>query len=256
MKKLLSLVSNEFNRDDLQVVILEAPNETLLVPDGKELFANIMELRIRGYTNIHSNAILPMDTTDFLATHLLVCTKENPLENVLMSYKSTSYKLCQKFNLAFPFTTILEKSAHPDCVSEMKKILDDCEKTGKDLSYDAGWTVNPKIRENKELQMALKEIVVSFLVHHHRDYAIPHWVTFGICKVKTDQLFLKMGASEISNHPMISHPYLLQADARALISKDHVYTEYAMDISRKYQDMWESKLTISIDQQKNQKKAA
>lgn len=256
MKGILSLVGSEFDKNDLQVVILEAPKETLLVPDGKELFANVMELRIKGYTNIHTNAILPMDTSDFLATHLIVCTKKNPLENVLMSYKSTSFQLCKKFNLAFPFTTILEKSAHPNCINEMKNILEHCEKTGQDLSYDAGWTVNPQIRENKELQIALKEIVVSFLVHHHRDYNIPHWVTFGICKVKTDQLFLKMGATEISDQPMISHPYLLQADARALILENHQYTEYAMEISRKYQDLWESRITISGDRQQDQKKAA
>lgn len=256
MKSHLSLVGAGIKLADLQIVVLESPNETMLYPEAKKLFSNIVELRIKGYTDVHSNAILPLDTTDFIATHLLVCTKDNPFDNVLMSYKSTSFLICKKFNIAFPFMAILEKNAHPNCSNEMKRVLEECEKKHEDLSYEAGWTMDPIIRENKELNKILKEMVTTFVINHHRDYAIPHWATLGICKVKTDQLFLKMGLKEISDKPMLSHPYLLQTDARAVIVMNNGYSDYTFQTCKIYQDLWDDRITICSKEMAVKKKAA
>jgi hypothetical protein len=241
--------------DDLQVIVLEKPYETLNDDFGRQMFAGVMALKIRGYLAIHNEGAMPVDTTDFIATHLIVTRKNDPINNVLMAYKSTSYLDCEKFKLAFPFTQLLKNAGHPNCSLEMDRILAECAAKKEDLSYDTGWTICPSVREDKELQGVLKEMLTMFVVNHHKDYNIPHWVTLGILKVKTDQYFLKMGLDEISDQPILSHPLLHLTDARAVIAKDNIYSLFTHSTAKKYKSMWDDRITIESSK-KNQKIAA
>lgn len=241
---------------DLCIVILESPYHTLTLKESREAFANLMDMKIQGYLAVHDNGALPLDTTDFLATHVFVSNKQKPLDEIYMCYKSTTFRICESFNIPFPFTSILKNHAKPECHEEMERIISECRLKGQDLAYDTGWTIAPIVREHKELQQILKELISLFAIYQHREYSISHWVTLGICKVKTDQHFLRMGLKEISGQPIISHPYLHNTDARAVISMDGNYADFVHFEARKYLDLWNNRLIISHDQAKQKKKAA
>jgi hypothetical protein len=240
-------MSNQFLLKDLCIVVLESPYLNLSLKEARDTFSNMIDIKIKGYLAIHGEGAMPVDTTDFIATHLIVADKNNPFENIHMSYKSISYKTCEKYNVPFPFMTLLQNNAHPECVKEMQQILMDCKNKNEDLSYDTGWTINPAVRENKMLQTALKEITTAFAINHHADYDIAHWVTLGICKVKTDQHFLHMGLKEISKHSVFQHPYLHQTDSRAVISQDGKYSDYVYETAKKYQSLWDERITINME---------
>lgn len=242
--------------DNLQVIILEKPYENLDTEFGRQMFSGLMALKIKGYLAIHNDGAMPVDTTDFIANHIIVTRKDDPANNILMCYKSTSYSDCQKFNIPFPFLQLLKNAAHPECSGEMEKILADCTKNEEEITYDTGWTICPSVRDDKELQGALKEMITMFAINHHRDYGVNHWVTLGILKVKTDQYFLKMGLEEISSRPIISHPYLHQTEARAVISKNANYSGYTHSTAKKYDNLWNSRMTIENRSKKVGKVAA
>ncbi len=241
--------------NNLQVIVLESPYDTLYSEEGKQLFSRLMELKIKGYTAIHGRGVMPFDTTDFIATHIIIANKSDPMNNILMSYKSTSFMACKKYNVPFPFLTLL-KTSHKECLSEMENILLKCESKGEDLSYDTGWTINPEVRDNKKLQSFLKEIVPCLVVHHHDFYKIPHWVTLGILKIKTDQYFFKMGAREISSHPILKHPYLHNTEARAVIAENHQYSEFTMNMAKEFKFLWDQRITIKALTMEDEEKIA
>lgn len=239
-------MSKNWNLSDLQIIIFNSPYDSLEMKDTQYLFSKLMALKVRGYSKVHDQNPLPFATCDFIGTHLLVCGKENPMDNIYMSYKSVSLNQCLRFNLDFPFLSILQKSKNEICYEAMKSIVDECINNKENISYDTGWTIDPGVRENPELQIALKEIVTTFVINHHKQYGIDHWVTFGICKVKTDLFFLEMGLEEISASPFISHPYLGNVQARAVICKDHNYSLYTHRTAKKYQFLWDQKLEVGI----------
>lgn len=243
-------MSNTFDPNNLQVIVLESPYDCLDSADSQKLFASLMALKVKGYGKVHGENPLPFATCDFIGTHLIVADKRDPFGTLYMTYKSVSLEQCQRFNLEFPFLSILQKAKNDVCYQAMKQIVDESIEQQKAISYDTGWTIDPAVREDADLQAALKDILTTFVVNHHRDYEIPHWVTFGICKVKTDQFFLKMGLSEISSEPIISHPYLGHQPARAVIAKDHVYTEFTHQTASRYQTLWDTKMTIGPAQRK------
>lgn len=234
--------------DKLCIVVLESPYSTLALPEGREVFSGVIGTKIKGYTAVHDKNSLPVDTTDFLATHVLVADKNDPFNTVYSTYKTTTFKVCEQYNIPFPFLTLLKNHAHADCYNEMERIINECREKGEDLSYDTGWTINPSVREDKDLQMVLKDLANVFAINHHRDYNIPHWVTLGICKVKTDQYFKKMGLVEISDKATVIHPFLHQAEAKALISLNHQYTDFAYHTAEKYQSLWDNRITVSIEE--------
>lgn len=238
-------MNNKIMLSDLCVVILECPYITLSQQNGREIFSNMMNVKIKGYASVHDDKVMPVDTTDFIATHMIVADKRAPFEKIYMSYKSTSYKMCDRYSLPFPFMTMLKNHAPTECFSKMEEIMKSCREKNEDLSYDTGWTINPEIRGDKEFQSILKDLITLFVVNHHNDYRIPHWVTLGICKVKTDQYFLKMGLEEISTNSILLHPFLHNTDARAVISMNGKYTDFVFETAKKYQFLWDNRIVIS-----------
>lgn len=241
---------------DLCIVILENPYTTLSQEEAKIVFSNMIATKIKGYTAIHSNNVMPVDATDFIATHVIVSNKENPFEEIYMSYKSISYKACERYNLTFPFMYLLKNYAHPDCFKQMDEFLGTCKSKDEDLTYDTGWTINPIVREDKILQSYLKEMISMFAINQHRDYGIKHWVTLGICKVKTDQHFLQMGLKDISSEPILKHPFLHNAESRAVISINGEYTDFVFETAKKYQYLWDNRITINLESHLNKTKKA
>ena len=247
---------NRYWQDKLCIIVLESPYQNLSLQEARVVFSNIIDVKIQGYTHIHEDGVLPVDTTDFLGTHLIVANRENPFEDIYMSYKSISYKTCEKYNVPFPFLTLLQNHAHKECAMEMERILKECKSKGEDLAYNTGLTMNPKIRNDENLRKILKEMITTFVVNYHNIYEIPHWATLGICKVKTDQYFIKMGLKEISNNPLMSHPYLKQAESRAVISMNQEYSDYVFHTAEKYQGLWDNRITINLNNYHNLKKQA
>ncbi|MBC7711796.1 MAG: hypothetical protein H7177_00555 [Rhizobacter sp.] len=233
------------NVKDLCIVVLESPYDSLILKDARKIFSNMINTKLRGYKSYHEDGVMPVDTTDFIATHLIIANKNNPFEEIYMSYKSCSYQTCEKYNIPFPFMAILKNYAHKDCYEKMSQTMEECRFKNEDLSYDTGWTINPDIKGDKELQIILKEMVTTFVTNHHPQYNVPHWVTLGICKVKTDQMFLKMGLDEISSNAVFQHPFLHKTAARAVISMYNQYTDYVFDTAKKYQSLWDNRITIS-----------
>lgn len=241
---------------NLQIIVIKEPILTLTnFQDSfqNSLFSKMLSLKYHGYSNRHNKNTLPIDTTDFIGTHLIVCENEGDELIPLMAYKSTTVETCEKYNLKFPFLGLLENSGNKVCLNETHDLINKLKKNNSSLSYDTSWTMSQKLEGLREKRDYLKEILQMLLVKHHTDYNIPNWVTFGICKMKTDLLFKSMGGIEISQEPLIKHPGLNGQDAVAILLPSNNYQFEALRMSKKHELLWKNKIEISFEELNNLK---
>lgn len=235
----------------LQIILLREPILTLTSDENSfqnNLFPKILSLKYHGYSKRHTGNILPLDTTDFIGTHLIVCEKENNDYFPLMAYKSTTIEMCDKYGINFPFLNLLENSGNKICYDETIRIIKKLKEESSSLSYDTSWTMSPRLEGQKEKREYLKEILQMLLVNYHQDYNIPNWVTFGICKVKTDLLFKSMGGVEISSSPIVEHPGLGGQRSVAILLPSNLYLFHALRMGQKHKKLWENRMVISIEE--------
>ena len=243
--------------ENLKIVMLESPYTTLIDnPLAKDLFAQMAELKIKGYKEMYQHGVLPLDATDFVGTHLLVCQEGKEGLRVVMGYKSTNLSVCDQFSLPFSIYEIVKNHGSIPCREEFEYFLSRCRQNKQEVSYDTSWTIDPKVRGDKELQGVLKDLTCALLVHHHLDYGIKYWLTFGICKYKTDLYFEKIGAKDVSKHSRLKQPVLFQTEARTMLCDVDDYTTFALETAQKYLGMWQARLTIKATNEEERLVAA
>src|SRR5690606_35279420 len=125
-----------------------------------QLFSKVISMRTNGYQSRHTGNYLPLDSTDFIADHIIVCEMRGNEPIPLMSYKSVTVQKCLQYNLKFPFLSILYDSGNIICLNETKKTIKQCFSENILVSYDAGWTMNPAINNNKNHRTILKDLTI------------------------------------------------------------------------------------------------
>ncbi len=234
--------------DKLKIFILNSPYEQSRNEFVWDLFAKTMSMKLKGYLNDYPLPALPIDTTDFVSKNIVICDYQEKKLTPIMGYKTVHYSVCEKFAIPFPAISIAEKSVKPQCLSEIKKIVNSNLKRGLDISYDCSWTVLPEIRQNEILAMRLFELMAALLVHYHGDSALncPEWITCGMRRFKTDRFFGKLGLRAISDQPDFKHPSLVQADAVMMHLEN--YSPYAEKIASQYKSFWVNRIDLSPEE--------
>ncbi|MGZ5279528.1 MAG: hypothetical protein ACXWC9_06280, partial [Pseudobdellovibrionaceae bacterium] len=98
-------MSNIIRSQNLRFVVLKSPFQiwTQLENDTfKDLFHDMVRLKLQGYGLEYPRGVLPVDTSDFIATHLLVCKEEGSRLRPIMGFKTTSFADCEHHQIAFP----------------------------------------------------------------------------------------------------------------------------------------------------------
>jgi len=69
----VKLVKSELN---LEIVVLYCPYKNIENKETMDMFSKLVRLRNRGYENRHESGLIPLDTSDFIADHPLLCRRE------------------------------------------------------------------------------------------------------------------------------------------------------------------------------------
>lgn len=80
------------------------------------------------------------------------------------------------------------------------------------------------------------------IVKHHEEFNIPHMVTCGVVKVKTDQFFLKIGLTKLNENAHFIQKNLHNEEA--VIFYNNSFSTIATAMGEKHKKLWEDKLVI------------
>lgn len=234
----------------LHVVVLDDPSQIWEAPQVPDLFARAIGLKLAGYRDKYPSGVLPVDATDFVGTHVLVCREQGGQLDPVMGFRSLTYSRCRFHYLTFPLLSIARNSNAPKHARCVEEEIRRCEAQGIELHYNGGWTIHPKVREDATLRPLFKDLMVALDYFHHDGGRKPYELLgAGVIRLKTDAFFESYGYESLGFEgvplaPVQSH-YLAGEPVRFIQVKK--YTQRAYDCAERFKGLWDQRLVYSAD---------
>jgi hypothetical protein len=244
--------------NNLRIVVIDNPYDSLDNPMVQDLFAKTMALKIQGYRSVYPYGMLPTDTYDFVATHQLVCQEKNGSYEVLMGYKSITLQRCQIHRLAFQPLAVLQASQATPHDQVMESILAKHAKNPEKISAGCGWTIHPSARENEILRKTLKDLMTTMLVYHEQETGTLERVCGAIPRVKTDNYFENLGYQRLSHNGEVLPPFSAPSHfgEQAVMLHCPRFTEAAFTTAEHYRDIWDARVVVETQENVEMQKEA
>jgi hypothetical protein len=241
----------------LKLVVLDCAYDTISEPRTQQLLAGEVAMKILGYQASYPYGVLPVDTTEFVGRHAMVCEESDKGFRVLSATKSVTLSLCRAFNIPFPMLS-LAKANGPEHVSYVEDKIAQADKEGVDLLYQFSWSADPQIRaKDRELATKLKEIILAQLIWEAIDAAPAKIMLAGVPRVKTDQFFEDMGYHLAIHQGQTLSPFNVPTSLgeKAVFMDFKEITLQARSLMKRYQALWDQRIVIA-GKEKAHRKAA
>jgi hypothetical protein len=235
-------------RQKYRFVLVRTPHEIILQEDLKQLFPHLIHFKTAGYQQEYGENVLPFDSSDFIASHLLLCEKNKNIP--VLGFKSVTLKKCDDYRISFPMLAMLDDTKNSNSAAKLhiNNILDEYRAEGKSesIAYNGSFTINPSLREDKVLMKSLWDVTFSLLTNYYMEYNIDHVLAVCATKFKVHEKKEKLGCNYISSGKLNLGAYncksLFGAHLIPMELKD-VKTKGLIS-SEKFKDMWKNKLVI------------
>lgn len=252
------MTSKSLQLAQLRLVIIESPYDMWKAPLVQELFVKMVDLKIRGYKSRHSKGVLPLDGTDFVATHHLVCLPRGgtALEPI-MGFKTIDLNRCNRHGLPFPLLGVLRSSGAFDHEKAVQEILNRCVREDRKIAYGSSWTADPELLRDRENAAFLRELMPALLVSYLVDAGIHEQLGCGSLRLKTNLVFENLGYERLTSGGEILPPFqqasLIGDEAVALHCPR--FNDYALGLVEKYRAFFHSRMVISPEMESLQEAA-
>ncbi len=244
-------------------VVVQNAQEIIPDPLVRELFPKIMDLKTAGYRQEYGNFVLPFDSSDFIATHLLLCEKRPDGDLFpLLGMKSVTLKSCDEYRISFPMLSMLEtpETKNEPAKEVIMKILDDHRGRGTPgkIAYNGSFTIRPELRKDEVLKRYLWELTFSMLTNYYISYEIDHVLAVCATRFKVDERKVALGWNYIKNGNGVMEEYKCRALFESpLIPMELVgVKEKSQSASARFKDLWDERLTLDSHTIAVRKKAA
>jgi hypothetical protein len=235
------------NTKQFKLLILESPFENWGNPLVESIFSKMVTLKKKGYGGCYANGVLPIDTTDFLSTHVLLCEIERDGNfTPVMGYKTITLQKCRQYNLNFPGLSLVQNAKMPVHSEVVQSIIERCEKEQRSLAYLGSWTMNPAYRHRQLLKKELKEAFMAFYRMVYREQNVAEVLIGGTLRFKTEKLFSDLGHRPLSldGQPLspIHVAHLVKEPVLVMHSAD--FNETSLEAEKKWHGVWEDRMII------------
>jgi len=231
---------------DFQIVILDSPYDSLSSPDAQKFFSSFMDLKLKGYGCEYPYGIMPVDTTDFIATHLGVFMHRDGDLVLVAAYKSISEKKCRLHGVQFSGVQVPLSSGATQAVSAVEGLIKKSNETGSFLSYEGGWTIEPSIRKDPALVSEVHRLCTTMHVSQHLLYGKIDSICCGLLRFRTDRI-MKGWGYHVLTHEGQEVPPFAQASLRGeMVHMHHTtqFSEEALKTAEQYSHFWNNRLQI------------
>lgn len=242
----------ELDTKKLRMVILECPYKNWHNPLTKDLFDQIIQLKIDGYETRWGKQTMAMDSTDFIADHLLICQEDAGGKlTVISASKSITLSTSEAFHL--PFMPVIMLENNPLTFTHMQSlndILANATAAKKEIAYYSSWTIHPEIRKNRAASQMIKDIFTALSVDYHRSYNIPEMLGFSVPQFKTDIIFGSWGYKNVLYQGQELESIILPRYNNAEVRFIHLdtFTVQVLEMTIIYKAMWDNRLIVRVSE--------
>ncbi len=233
-------------------VLLRAPYEIMDFDMVQRIFPKLIQLKTTGYRQEYEKHVLPFDSSDFVASHLLMCEQIGSDLKPVLGMKSVTLKRCDDHRISFPMLSMLERiDSEINSKDTIQKILNSYRVIGMEekIAYNGSFTILPHLREDKVLMKYLWEVSFSLLANYYIDYEIDHVLAVCATKFKVNKKKEEHGWNYIKGNEKNLEEYNCRALFGAPLVPMELLTssEECRKSAMKFKGMWESKLTMDAE---------
>jgi len=183
----------KIREEKLRLLVLECPYDILHDGFAREIFSKMILLKLEGYQMEYPYGIIPVDTTDFVGDHMILCQEWNGKLIPLMAQRTISLQRCQLHHLEFPlfhYTLTEQSQSHRRWIESR---LAQAIKQSANITYDSSVTIHPHVRETPDLKNIAKELILAQHVFYHTQRNTTQTLALGVTQFKMDREFQKIG---------------------------------------------------------------
>lgn len=231
-----------------QLVVLDSPIESWSDPAVQKIFNKMVTLKKNGYESCYSQGVLPVDTSDFFATHVLLCEKQTNNDlNPIMGYKTVSLSKCQQYNQNFPGLGLVQSASATDHIGVVKDIVQRCSQNQTGLSYLGSWTVDPEFKKRCPQDVHLKSAFITFYHQLYQEQGIKEVIIGGTLRFKTEKLFAELGHKPLSKDgKALAHIFVTHlVKEPVLVMHADTFVTPTTSQTEMWQQIWQDRLVFS-----------
>ena len=174
---------------DLRLFVVECPLWKWDDENVRELFGDLVGLKLLGFGAFHKAGVLPVDTTDFFGRHYLSCVDSGDGLHLLAAFRAVDLERCRAFNLPFAAESLARSAGAPLHVQAVSEFVGQ----GDPVAYIGSWTMHPAVRQNPVLREALREHFSLGAILFLREAGVPRIVVGATLRFKVDRLLASVG---------------------------------------------------------------
>jgi hypothetical protein len=229
----------------LAVVVLRCPYDTINEERTRKLFSDLFALKVSGYRDEYPYGVLPMETADYVGTHLLICERHEDDLIPLAGFKSITWSRCQTHHLEFPIFHMTQ-GQDPAYERVIRELLSDAGTRSEEVGYNGSWTIRPDLRSNREFTHLLRDLSYMMLVRYYTEYNIPHIIAAASTRFKVDEVKKFLGFDYLRVNDVALPPIEVTSyfGEKATIMHLRRFTREALALAERFIPLWESKLVI------------
>jgi hypothetical protein len=188
----------------LHAVIIDNPLRLLSCDATMRLYRRALALKCERFLEEYGENILPVDTGDFVGTHLLNCERDDDGELWPITVaRALSLGRCRANGIGFPPVDLLHHCEAQQYLPEVEQAIARAETTGTDLTYFSSWTAASRYRTMHAGADSARDSFMALLTHWYTSRDMSGWLAFAVKKYKTDRYMQFMGA-RISSDDIVS----------------------------------------------------
>lgn len=230
------------NINNIHLVELDCPYDSWDEPKTKDLFHKAVSLKIRGYQAEYPYGVLPIDTSDFVGVHHLVCEERSDGLQPIMAYRTITSSRCKAHRMGFPPLTLMQLLKLPSHEIAIRNLLVEVEAANRVVGYASSLTIDPNYRGDP----LLKEILKATHVLYHREAGIRHVVGGGVLRFKVDSLYSFWGYDRLSYEnielPPVEVPFVMNEVTGFFVLRD--FSQQSLDFAEQYRALWNRRVRI------------
>jgi hypothetical protein len=185
----------------LSVLVIERPAEKLGNRKVEQAWLDLLRLRMLGYRHDYAGQVLPLDTYDFLATHIAAGIAHPSGEfQPLMAFRTLTLGSAAAAYLPL----IAGAEGFPDEVrAPLDAVLEGYTPTPEALAYVSAWVIHPAWRGRPEMRDLTYGLVLAWHVARAQ-----HWLSVNVLRTKGDARLAALGGCPVGEDGLVANPRL------------------------------------------------
>ena len=234
-----------------RLVLFREPYNQFSDPVACDLFCKLMRLKMTGYRRKHDQRVLPIDTYDYLATHIALCVSEKDGSlKPINAYKSISSRITDQHVLPFPAISLLNTCSEKLEAKRFERRLVG-ELGVKEVFYNGSWTMDETYKNNERVRQFLQEATLATLVQYYAYQKRFPVISGAVTRFGVDRWKETVGFEDIydSNGDMISRfhsPVFSNSELRFMVL-NRVSDEGLLH-AKDYSELWDHRIELESDQ--------